>query len=90
MKLVNLSFINIHIYAPVLTFKCTNEDSLLLQPNTAGLGPFCAALCSTELHVGQTAFIKQKPLHLLSSPLALLLIPWTVQSQLREVIFSLQ
>lgn len=34
MKLVNLSFINIHIYAPVLTFKSTNEDSLLLQPNT--------------------------------------------------------
>lgn len=90
MKLVNLSFINIHIYAPVLTFKLTNEDSLLLQPNTAGLGPFCAALSSTELRDGQTALIKQQPLHLLPAPLALLLIPWTVQSQLRGVIFSLQ
>lgn len=90
MKLVNLSFINIHIYALVLTFKFTNGDSLPLQPNTAGLGPFCAALCSTELHDGQTALIKQEPLQLLSAPLALLLIPWTVQSQLRGVMFSLQ
>lgn len=90
MKLVNLSYINIHIYAPVLTFKSTNEDSLLLQLNTAGLGPFCSALCSTELRGGQTALTKQQPLHLLSAPLALLLIPWTVQSQLRGVMFSLQ
>lgn len=52
MKLVNLSFIIIHTYAPVLTFKSTNEDSLLLELNTAGLGPFCAALCSSELHDG--------------------------------------
>lgn len=90
MKLVNLSFINIHTYAPVLTFKSTNEDSLLLQMNTAGLGPFCAALCNTEPHDGQTALIKQQPLHQVFAPLALLLIPWTVQSQLRGVMFSLQ
>lgn len=41
MKLVNLAFINIHIYAPVLTWKSPPGGSLLLQQSTAQDGdPF--------------------------------------------------
>lgn len=42
VKLVNLSFINIHPPAPVLTFQSPDGDALLLQHST-GWRPFCAS-----------------------------------------------